>query len=144
MGQLLYLNLTRPYISFATFQLSIFVGHPTSAHWNVIMHVLRYLKGFLSLGLFYHSEDSTSLLAYSDADLGACKDTGKSITGFCVFLGKGLVSWRCKKKKIVSVSSAEAEYRALSFTACDLTWFVQLSKDFFFSSTFSSHSTTLW
>lgn len=52
VGQLLYLNLTRPDISYATFE-SVCL-HPTRAHWNAALHVLFYLKGCPSLGLYIY------------------------------------------------------------------------------------------
>lgn len=130
VGQLLYLNLTRPDISHATQQLSPFVSKPTKVHWNAALHVLKYLKGCPSYGIFISTHSSLTLQAYSDVDWGACLDTRKSLTGLCVFLGDTLLSWKCKKQKTVSTSSAEAEYRALSATAKELVWIVALLREF--------------
>lgn len=55
VGQLVYLNLTRPDITHTSHQLSQFMAKPTSTHWNVALHVLRYLKGYPYLGVFYPS-----------------------------------------------------------------------------------------
>lgn len=49
-------------------------------------------------------------------------DSRRSVTGFCVFLSKLVVSWRSKKQRVVSHSSVEAEYRAMVSTCCELTW----------------------
>ena len=46
-----------------------------------------------------------------------------------MFLGDALVSWRSKKQSIVSRSSAEAEYRAMATTTCELTWILHLLQD---------------
>lgn len=108
IGQLLYLNFTRPDLSHATQQLSQFVAAPTPTHWKAALHVLRYLKGCPSLGLFLPTHNTLNLVAYSDADWGACPDTRRSLTGFYIMLGAALISWRCKKQSTISASSAES------------------------------------
>jgi len=40
-----------------------------------------------------------------------------------------LVSWRTKRQKTLSLSSAEAEYRAMTGTCCELSWLWSLFKD---------------
>ncbi|KAK6142001.1 hypothetical protein DH2020_016217 [Rehmannia glutinosa] len=129
VGRLLYLNLTRPDITFCVQQLSQFVNHPLTSHWEDATHLLRYLKGCPSLGLFYSAGGGTSLRAYSDADWAGCPDTRRSITGYCIFLGDCLISWKSKKQQTVSKSSAEAEYRALSSTVCELQWISYVAMD---------------
>lgn len=130
VGQLLYLNLTRPDITFAAQQLSQFVARPTVTHWNAAMHVLKYLKGCPSLGVFYSAHCDFKLQAFSDADWGTCVDSRRSLTGYCIFFGSGLVSWKCKKQPTVASSTAEAEYRAMSLTTRELVWLSYLFHDF--------------
>ena len=43
-----------------------------------------------------------------------------------VLFGSSPVSWKSKKQPTVSKSSAEAEYRALSQAAAEVTWLVRL------------------
>lgn len=65
-----------------------------------------------------------------DADWESCKDSRRSITGFCIFLDGSLISWKAKKQTMVSWSSAEVEYRALAATTSELFWLSHLLKDF--------------
>ena len=90
------------------------------------MHVLKYLKGTINHGLFYSATSPLQLTTYCDADWGSCKFSATSLTGYCIFLGSSLVSWKIKKQKTVSKSSAEVEYRAMSGTTSELEWLQQL------------------
>nr|GEW32874.1 Gag-Pol polyprotein [Tanacetum cinerariifolium] len=54
------------------------------------------------------------LTAFSDADHNGCIDSRKSTSGGIQFLGDKLVSWMSKKQNCTAMSSAEAEYVALS------------------------------
>ncbi|KAK9094688.1 hypothetical protein Scep_026157 [Stephania cephalantha] len=45
IGRLLYLGFTRPDVTHATQQLKQFFQHLTDPHWQVALHVLKYLKG---------------------------------------------------------------------------------------------------
>jgi len=48
---------------------------------------------------------------YVDADyVGSIVDR-RSTTGYCMFLGGNLETWRSKKQNVVARSSAEAEFR---------------------------------
>ncbi|KAL0393332.1 UNVERIFIED_CONTAM: Retrovirus-related Pol polyprotein from transposon RE2 [Sesamum radiatum] len=129
IGRLLYLGFTRPDLSFAVQQLSQFLQHPTDQHWTAALHIVRYLKGAPDTGLFFPASNSLHLSAYTDADWGACVDSRRSVTGYFVFLGSSLISWKSKKQNSVSSSSAEAEYRAMAATVCELQWISFLLRD---------------
>lgn len=129
IGRLLYLGFTRPDINYATQQLSQFMHNPYECHWQAALYILRYLKSDPARGLFYPVQSSVSLTAYSDADWAACKDTRRSISGYCVFFGKCLISCKAKKQTTISRSSTEAEYRSLSSTVCELLWISYLLHD---------------
>nr|GFD19625.1 ribonuclease H-like domain-containing protein [Tanacetum cinerariifolium] len=57
---------------------------------------------------------SFGLTAFSDADHAGCIDSYKSTSGGIQFLGDKLVSWMSKNKNCTAISSAKAEYVALS------------------------------
>ncbi|CAL1397690.1 unnamed protein product [Linum trigynum] len=130
VGKLIYLTTTRPDISFATQQVSHFMSNPSHTHFKAVNRILRYLKSAPSNGLFFPSSSTLHLKAFSDSDWAACVDTRRSVTGYCVYLGDSLVSWKCKKQTTISRSSCEAEYRALAYTTCEVQWLLYLLHDF--------------
>ncbi|GKG00737.1 uncharacterized mitochondrial protein-like protein, partial [Tanacetum coccineum] len=84
------------------------------------LHLLRYLKGTILKGLFYPVQPHLQMTGFSDADWASCLMTRRSLTGYCIFLGYSLVSWKTKKQPTVSRSSTEAEYRNMAATTCEL------------------------
>lgn len=130
IGRLLYLNFTRPNITYAVHYLSQIVHNPRKPHLQAALHIVRYLKGTCSVGLYYSATASPTLKAYCDVDWATCKKTRRSVTGYCIFLGDTLISWRSKKQSTVSRSSTEAEYRSMASTVCELQWVISLMKDF--------------
>ncbi|GKF37442.1 retrovirus-related pol polyprotein from transposon TNT 1-94, partial [Tanacetum coccineum] len=53
---------------------------------------------------------------------GFCIDTRKITSGGIQFLGYKLVSWMSKKQNCTAMSSAEAEYMALSASYAQVMW----------------------
>jgi hypothetical protein len=53
---------------------------------------------------------------------GTSQNHHHSILGFLFFTGCGVVSWSSKKQPIVTLSSTEAEYVALTHTTKDAIW----------------------
>ena len=58
----------------------------------------------------------------SNANYGNDLTNRKSVTGFVYLLGDYLISWKSKKQPIVSLSSNEAEYRAMASTTKEIVW----------------------
>ncbi|KAI3825951.1 hypothetical protein L1987_07722 [Smallanthus sonchifolius] len=108
IGKLIYLTLTRPDISYTVGCLSQFMHKPLNSHLKIAMRLLRYLKGSPGKGCMFSKSDHLKITAYADSDWGKCLATRRCISGFCVYLGNTLVSWKSKKQPTVSRSSAEA------------------------------------
>lgn len=71
--------------------------------------------------MFCSSTSTLEPSIFANADYGTCPDTRQFMSGFCLFLGTSLISWRSKKQNVVSRSSAELEYRALAQAACEVS-----------------------
>jgi hypothetical protein len=122
VGSLIYLTITRPDISYIVHIVSKFMQAPRHLHLSAVRRIIRYILGTSSRGLFFPIGSSLQLQAYSDAEWAGCPDTRKSTTGWCMFLGDALISWKCKKQDNVSKSSTEAEYRAMSAACSEIIW----------------------
>ena len=90
---------------------------------------MRYLKHRPGQGIFLPSTSNFQLSAYCDSDWAGCPLSRNSITGYFIFLGNSPISWKTKKQPTVARSSAEAEYRAMAVTCCEIRWLRQLLKD---------------
>ncbi|KAK2978835.1 hypothetical protein RJ640_030646 [Escallonia rubra] len=129
IGELLYLTITRPDISYAVHILSQFKHKPRRPHYDVAMRVLCYLKNLPGQGILLSSDSSLSPCAYCNADWADCPTTCRSTIGYIVFLGSSPISWRSNKQSIVSCSTAEAEYMAMTTTASEIIWLLRLISD---------------
>lgn len=110
--------------------LSQYMASPRQPHMDATLRVLRHLKKARRQGLFYPSHSDFKLKAFCDSDWARCFDTRRSTTGFCVFLGASLISWKSKKQHTVSRSSVEAEYYSMASCSFELTWLLALLQDF--------------
>ncbi|GJT28923.1 retrovirus-related pol polyprotein from transposon TNT 1-94 [Tanacetum coccineum] len=71
--------------------------------------------------------------AFSNADHAECINTRKITSGGIQFLGDKLVSWMSKKQDCIAMSSAEAEYVALSASCAQVMWMPTQLKDYGFN-----------
>ena len=122
VGRLLYLCHTRPDIAYAVSVVSRYMHEPRSGHLEAVHRILRYLKGTPGKGLWFKINGHLGVDGYTDADWASCLDDRRSTSGYCVFVGGNLVSWRSKKQPVVSKSTAEAEYRAMSLGVSEMIW----------------------
>ncbi|XP_070675610.1 uncharacterized mitochondrial protein AtMg00810-like [Malus domestica] len=129
VGKLIYLTITRPDISYAVSLVSQFMHAPTIQHFQLVKRILRYLKGSLDKGILMSNHQSTEISAYNDADWAGSQIDRKSTTGYCTFVGGNFVTWKSKKQNVIARSSAEAEYRAMATTECELIWLKSFVSD---------------
>ncbi|KAH9780094.1 protein kinase domain-containing protein [Citrus sinensis] len=80
--------------------------HPRHLNLVVVHRILRYLRRTPSRGLFFPAGSPPHLVAYSDADWAGCPDSRRSVTGWCMFLGNPLISWKSKKQDRLGFSQS--------------------------------------
>nr|GEU34711.1 uncharacterized mitochondrial protein AtMg00810-like [Tanacetum cinerariifolium] len=85
------------------------------------------------MGLWYPKDSSFELTVFLDADHAGCIDSRKSTSGEIQFLGDKLVSWMSKKHNYTVMSSAEAEYVALSASCAQVMWMRTQLQDYGFN-----------
>ena len=122
IGSLLYLTASRPDILFSVCLCARFQANPKESHLIAVKRIFRYLLGTQNFGMWYAKHVSFDLLGFSDADYAGCKFDRKSTSGDCQFLGPCLVSWHSKKQSSVALSTAEAEYMAITNCCTQVLW----------------------
>ncbi|GJV52005.1 retrovirus-related pol polyprotein from transposon TNT 1-94 [Tanacetum coccineum] len=114
IGPLMYLTSSRPGIVQGVCYCARYQARPTKKHLKEVKRIFRYLRGTINMGLWYTKDSGFELTAFLDVDHAGCIDTRKITSGGIQFLGDKLVSWMSKKQDCTAMSSAEAEYVALS------------------------------
>ncbi|GJR79775.1 retrovirus-related pol polyprotein from transposon TNT 1-94 [Tanacetum coccineum] len=122
IGSLMYLTSSRPDLVQAVCYCARYQARPTQKHLKEVKRIFKYLKGTINMGLWYPKDSGFELTAFSDADHAGCLDTRKSTSGGIQFLGDKLVSWMSKKQNCTAMSSAEAQYVALSASCAQVMW----------------------
>ncbi|GJS22035.1 retrovirus-related pol polyprotein from transposon TNT 1-94 [Tanacetum coccineum] len=133
IGSLMYLTSSRPDIVQAVCYCARYQARPTEKHLKEVKRIFRYLRGTIHMGLWYPKGSGFDLTAFSDADHAGCLDTRKSTSGGIQFLGDKLVSWMSKKQDCTAMSSAEAEYVALSASCAQVMWMRTQLQDYGFN-----------
>jgi hypothetical protein len=106
--------VTRPDIAYFVSVVSQFISSPTVHHWAALEQILCYLKRAPGRGILYENHENTHIEYFSDADWAGSKVDRRSTSGYCVFVGGDLVSWKSKKQNVASRSSAKSEYSTMA------------------------------
>ena len=125
IGSLLYIaRMTRPDILFATTALGKHCSRPAVRHWMATMRVISYLARTANFGIALRGTDCPAVSVVSDASYAP--QGARSHTGITTMLGSSHVAWSSKQQGLVTLSSAEAEYVAISAAAQDALWIAGL------------------
>ena len=131
VGMLLYLvKHSRPDIANAVRELSKCMTGANAAAYEELLRVIKFVLDTRDYGLKLAPKWEDPMLwelkIYSDSDWAGDKDNRKSVTGFIVFLLGAPILWRSKAQGSVALSSTEAEFYALSESAKEIKFIVQV------------------
>nr|XP_025703378.1 uncharacterized protein LOC112805187 [Arachis hypogaea] len=129
VGSFQYLTISRPDLAFYVNKVSQYMHSPIIEHWKAVKCILRYIAVTVLAGIKFQKCADLRLLAFADADWTGNLEDRKLITGYCVYLGSNLVSWRSNKQAKVSRSSTGAEYRSMATSQSELVSIQYLLKE---------------
>jgi hypothetical protein len=142
IGSLMYAVVgSRPDIAYSVSLLARFMQNPGRTHWEAVKRVIRYLKGTkdakLTIGrggtfawALEDKRERRGLEGFSDAD-GNSQEHRHAISGYAFTIDGGAVSWNSKKQSLVSLSTTESEYVAVTHASKEAIWIRMFISDVF-------------
>ena len=105
------------------------MDNPGEAHWEAVKRVFWYLSGMRDYALTYGGERH-DLTGYTDAD-GASQDHRRAISGYAFLIDGGVISWSSRKQELVTLSTVEAKFMAMTHAAKECIWLRRLIGELF-------------
>jgi hypothetical protein len=119
-------------VSFATSQLAWFCASAGPSHWAALHHLIGYLSYQSSFKLTYRQQrrqgTKNGLDGFADSDWGN-NVSRRSTTSLVARFNKSIVIWRSELQKTISLSTAEAEYYAVSEMAIEIIYLSNLLRN---------------
>jgi hypothetical protein len=130
LGALMYAAVaTRPDISHAVSQVARYQDNPGPAHVTALKRIFAYLKGTFDYELVIGGGDTVHL-GFCDAD-GHSTEGRHAVSGYVFTLGGGAISWSSKRQELVTLSTTEAEYVAMTHAAKEAIWVQSIHAEIF-------------
>jgi hypothetical protein len=132
VGMLLYLvKHSRPDISNVVRELSKVLDGPTEAAMKELKRAVKFVLATRTFGLKIEpvldkGESEWKMTIFTDSEYAGDKETRISVGGYIIFLLGVAILWKSKAQKSVTLSSAEAEFVALSEAAKEIKFVVQV------------------
>lgn len=119
IDSMMYLMVrARPDFAFAVFWLLQFLEQLTTVPKTCVKRVLRFVRNTIRHRIsFKASSDSLAAIEYCSPGWARCKLDQKSTSGYVYLLAVKAVLWKSKRRSIVTVSTAEADYLGLTSAA---------------------------
>ena len=151
VSSLLYAALnTRSDILWITNKLAKSANNPGMKDFDALMHLFGYLRKYPDYAIrFYrnvkqspvyeictrHKIQMTNLIAFSDTSWQDCPDTGRSTSGYKIFIQGGIIDAQSTMPVPVALSCAEAEHMGACNAGAMLCHLRELIYDFEFLDT---------
>ena len=109
---------------YGTSEVDRYMVFSTLSHMRSAKRIMRYLITTMDYGIFYPTANITplSIEGFVYSDWAGCTKTRRSTTGFILTINQSPVVWKSQRQTITALSSAEAEYVALSSCAKEIQW----------------------
>ncbi|XP_051150170.1 secreted RxLR effector protein 161-like [Andrographis paniculata] len=108
VGNLFYLTVTRPNISYSVGVISQFMDEPCESPLAAAKRIFRYIK---------------------DANWACDISDRRSMTGYCFTTSSAAISWCSNKQPTIALSSCEAEYVAATMATQECLWLKRLFQE---------------
>jgi len=109
-----YLEADRADISESVKCLSQYMAKPREGHFNELTRLVKYLKGERRHMTEFIRQEPCDLTTSTDSDWAGDVVNRRSTSGVAIQRGRHLIRHMCNLQNVVSLSSAEAEFYALT------------------------------
>ena len=116
-------------------ELTKVCGRATEEAMMEMKRIIKFVLDTKGIGLKFEPNNNNEtmemweLIAYSDSDWAGDKDNRKSVSGWIIYLLGCPISHKSRQQGTVSLSSAEAEWIALSEAIKELLFIIQVLEE---------------
>mgnify|MGYP000683371021 CR=1 FL=1 len=111
VGSLMYAMVaTEPDLTYTVGVMGHHMENPGKRHWEMVKHILRYLRGTLEMTLTYRPKKSRIPGRYMDSDYVGNSNNHNSTSGYVFMHAGGAIFWRSKLQDCMKLYMTEAEY----------------------------------
>ena len=102
--------------------ISRYMQKPHEIHWNDSKRIMHYVQGTRHFGVHYVVGSPLELVGFSNYDWVGDPIEMNSTSVYVFMLSHGTIFYSSKKQHIISLSSAEAEYRGAVNATTQCLW----------------------
>jgi hypothetical protein len=125
VGSLMYIMTgTRFDIAAAVSIVSRYLDSPKKIHCDMVRRIFWYLRGSIENRLLYHGK-GMKLQGYVDSSYANLENFA-SLSGYGFVIDDSIISWTSTRQPVIALSSAEAEYIALTPAVQEVIWLKDL------------------